>query len=401
MPIYQLKTFSDLYTAAMEEMKIQSTDVTSKNRIKRNINAIYLEEVVPYAPWPWRRKEINVSHEAYINTGTVAVTEGSVTATLSSAPSISCKGYLFTIPGKREVYRVAQHTAAATTLTLDVPYTGDTNASASYKLWRDRVVLPPGTSGVYQVTHAFQDTPLGDVGLGEYREYMAVNPTLEGPPALCTLGDLQDPDPYQTISSLPALSTRASAGLVKTLVFATTVATLLEEGDRIQISGAGHYSYNGEWIVSSVSTTTVTFTGLVPYVESATADATLVVKKLRSETSSNAYRELLVYPSLSDTRLTLTVDRFLDVAPLEDDSDEPLMPLEDRIVLLYGTLSRDWRRERDSEDAATNYGLYQQKLVRMASRLKNHQDYPTLSISKTYLAAKRRVTRAYRNWKAD
>jgi hypothetical protein len=230
---------------------------------------------------------------------------------------------------------------------------------------------------------------------------MAVNPTLEGPPALCTTGDLVDPDPYQTISGLPALSTRASSGLVKTLTFATSVASYLEEGDRIQISGSGHYSYDGQWTLSSVSTTTATFTGLVAHEEAATADVGLTVKKLRSETASNSYRELLVYPSLTDSRINLTVDRFIDVAPLEDDSDEPLMPIEDRIVLLYGTLSRDWVRERDGEDAARNYSLYQQKLQRMASKLKNTQDYPVLSVSKTWLAAKRRSGRTARNWKAD
>ena len=42
MTTYQVKTFQDIYTAILDELKIPSTDTTSLNRIKRDINMTYI-----------------------------------------------------------------------------------------------------------------------------------------------------------------------------------------------------------------------------------------------------------------------------------------------------------------------------------------------------------------------
>ncbi len=47
MAAYEVKTFADIVSAVREELKIQSTDTTSVNRIKRNINVAYLQRVLP------------------------------------------------------------------------------------------------------------------------------------------------------------------------------------------------------------------------------------------------------------------------------------------------------------------------------------------------------------------
>ena len=51
MAIFELRTFDDVIQAVREELKIQSTDTVSINRIKRNINSVYLDEVVPAEQW--------------------------------------------------------------------------------------------------------------------------------------------------------------------------------------------------------------------------------------------------------------------------------------------------------------------------------------------------------------
>ena len=97
MAIYQLKTFADIVSAAIEELKIQSTDTVSIQRLKRDINMVYMQEVVPYDHWSWLRGAIDLVHKAYVSTGTATITNGSTTVTLTSAPSTSKKDFYFSI----------------------------------------------------------------------------------------------------------------------------------------------------------------------------------------------------------------------------------------------------------------------------------------------------------------
>ena len=105
MAAYQLKDFQDIYTAVMEELKLQMSDTTSLNRVKRMVNVMYLDEVVPAARWWWLYGNTTVTHKAYYGTGTASVTPNSTTVTLSIAPTTSVgesgsfAGYLFSIDG--------------------------------------------------------------------------------------------------------------------------------------------------------------------------------------------------------------------------------------------------------------------------------------------------------------
>ncbi len=107
------------------------------------------------------------------------------------------------------------------------------------------------------------------------------------------------------------------------------------------------------------------------------------------ESESDRYRQMLVYPAITDEAVTLTIDYMKEVSPLLDDADEPLMPVEDRIILVYGALSRAWSRERNPEEAARNYALYQARLQRMAGKIEEGFDKPQIVMGNRYLAAKR------------
>lgn len=397
--IYQLRTFSDIISATMDAMKLQSTDTTSKNRIKRDINTIYQNEVAPYAQWKWLRNSFQSIHEAYVSTGTAALTENSVTITLTDAPTTSKAGFYFKADGHNEIYKIFAHTASSTTVTLEVPYTGDTSSAATYKIWTDRIVLPTECRDTLEVYTNWDNTPLEGVGLQELRRRFASNPFIESRPTQYSTSDYVDPAPYQAVGSLPAVSTRASAGLVKTIVFASTVASLLQEGDIIKVSGSGHYSYDGEFVISSISTTTMTYTGKVPYVESATSASSTSVTKLSTEKDTERYKELIVYPSLFNERTTLSVDYIKEPQPLIEDSDEPLMPLSDRIVLLYGALMLAWARERNETQSDKQGQMYLRKLEQMAGKVDDSTDLPKLTVGKNYLAAKRRKYKTkYKNY---
>jgi len=92
--------------------------------------------------WLWMRKTATLTLTTKITTGSVAVTNNTATATLSSAPSSSVANYFFTVTNQSDVFRVSSHTAASTTLTLDSVYTGDTDSTASYTLFPLRYDLP-------------------------------------------------------------------------------------------------------------------------------------------------------------------------------------------------------------------------------------------------------------------
>lgn len=94
--------------------------------------------------WWWARKDppgvLNLV--ASITTGTVNVTNNSTSITFSSAPAISVAGYFFRVNDQPDVFRIASHTAASTSATLDAAYTGPNAAAAAFKLFKTEYTLP-------------------------------------------------------------------------------------------------------------------------------------------------------------------------------------------------------------------------------------------------------------------
>jgi len=230
------------------------------------------------------------------------------------------------------------------------------------------------------------------------------NPFLESRASLYSTNDFVDPDPFSTVASIPSISTRASSGVVRTIIFSASLRTnstdsttrVLDEGERIRVRLAGNTAYNEDSIVSTVTTTTftddtITYTGTTRLNESAVADATMAITERNTEGSFERSRQLLLYPSIFDTRTTYHVDYIKDLPVLVLSTDEPAMSLQDRIVLVFGALSRGWIKQRDPETFAANRTFFLEKLARMKAKLEDSTDYGTLSVSDRYLARKRTV----------
>lgn len=394
----QLKTFQDIYTAVLEEIKGGSVDTNQIARVKRNINIVY-NEIVDYSRWSWLNGHITIPVQAAISAGTVAVTQNSSTLTFSTAPTGSKAGYYFSTEGSSEIYLIESHTSGSTTALLSDVWVAATSATSSYKLWTDRIALPVGCKETINVYSDARSTPLDNVGLQEFRRYTVGSPKAEGKPMAYYTGDFIDPSQTSTISSLPALSTRASSGLLKTLVFASALPSTVCAGVSLRISKAGDPGYNGDIIVSSIGTTstandTLTYTGRATYQESAASDSSLTVQSLDAQSDDDRYRELYIYPSINSSRTTLHVDYIKKAVPLVNTTDEPIIPLNDRTVLLYGALALTWSRERNPAEADRNKEWYDEKLARMAGKLQDTFDKPRISVSKNYLAAKRYAGRS-------
>lgn len=107
--------------------------------------------------WWWLRTEGTIVMDVPITTGTVSVTNGSTTATLSSSPAASMAGWFFKVTDAPNVFRVSAHTAGTDTLTLEANYTDSTNATATYKLFRVEYDLPSAAIKIIDPMTAYKD----------------------------------------------------------------------------------------------------------------------------------------------------------------------------------------------------------------------------------------------------
>ena len=88
--------------------------------------------------WWWLRKDppAVLTLEPFIETGSVAVTNNSTTISFSSAPTKDLDNWFFKVTGHGDVFRISAHTSGAAAATLDAVYTGDTDATASYRVFK-------------------------------------------------------------------------------------------------------------------------------------------------------------------------------------------------------------------------------------------------------------------------
>jgi hypothetical protein len=142
---YEVVDFQDILDAIREELKVQPGDTVTINRIKRVVNRVYLQEVVPFTRWKWLEGSYRVIHKARYNAGTVALTPGSTSATISIVPPVSAGSFVgkkFSADGYNEVYIIDSHTAGSDTFTISSQYTGNYTTAVGYKIWDDIVNLP-------------------------------------------------------------------------------------------------------------------------------------------------------------------------------------------------------------------------------------------------------------------
>lgn len=402
---YQLRTFADIVDAVREELGVQSSDTVTINRIKRDINTIYLEEVVPAARWKWLLEQLPIIKEAKYDSGTAAVTQNSVAITLSTVPTLNFSGYWLSIKGENNRYRIKSHTENTSAVVLETEYLGVTNASARFIIWRDTIDLPANCNEVVEVTHDFRSTPLDNQGWQEFTKRAAVSYLEEGKPSRYTTSDYINLVPSESISSLPSIVSRSSSGLLKTVVFSATLGTvsstqLLKEGVHITVTGAGHYSFNTEdAIVANISQTnvandTIQYVGTAKRFESLTADTGIVVKKFVEGREGKRIRQMTLHPAIDSARINLHVSYKREVEPLVNDNDEPAMPIEWRVVLRYGALWLGWRKQRNPEESAANEQTFRMKLAEMKGKWEDSLEKGQIKVNNDYLTRQRRTARS-------
>lgn len=125
--------------------------------------------------WWWLYTQGNVILQPIRNTGTVSVTQNNATATLSAVVASDLDGYFFKVDGHADVFKVSAHTAGSAVLTLDSVYTGDTNATATYTLWKLDYDLAADFARLMTPFRRHQSTA-DEVFSLDIREFQAENP---------------------------------------------------------------------------------------------------------------------------------------------------------------------------------------------------------------------------------
>lgn len=252
MAAQQLVTYGDILASILEKLGIQSSDALATAKVKRAINEIYLDEIIPFKRWIWLEKSIQVVHKPAYVTGTVAVVQTNATVTLSTAPTGfgSFTGYQFSVAGSNQIYTVAAHTANATTFTLTTPFQEPSNAAFVYKLWRDRFDLPHLARETVEIWHIEQNKPLEAVGSQGLRQLETQIPKLEGAPTHYNTWEFFDPDTsgddetesdrYRQTRIYPAINNKALILNVDYIEEATALEDSLDEplmpiGDRVAL----------------------------------------------------------------------------------------------------------------------------------------------------------------------
>lgn len=318
----ELVTYEDIQDAILEALGIQQTDTIARNKVKRMINQVYLDEVVPFKNWMWLQKTFPVIHQAAYATGTINVTNGSASAILSTAPTgLNFTNYKFSVDDSDQIYTVGTHTTSSTTLPINVAFQEDSNATATFKIWRDRVDLPTTIRETVDVWHKGLSQPLEGCGSQTFREKEVANPKREGFPLIYNTYDYFDPD---------------------------------TSGD--------------------------------------------------DETEDDRYRQTRIYPAITDENVILNFDAIQEATALDEDEDEPLMPIADRIVLFYGGMKLAARQLARNEEMSQLYQMdYDRKLARMSGNREERPDQPKMTPNSSYYNAMRRSGlrrrgRGFRGW---
>lgn len=152
------------------------------------INATY-QYISGLFNWPWLMKHSTFQTTADITTGTVSVTAGSTTVTFSSAPTSSvANDYMIKFPTTSDDwYYISSHTAASTTATMSVGFTGSSNISgASYILRRVFYSMASDVDRVDDMRQTITDRKLEPIDIRTF-DRLIPDPTFTGTPVYYSL----------------------------------------------------------------------------------------------------------------------------------------------------------------------------------------------------------------------
>lgn len=140
-------TFSTLYTAVANRVRIPTSNTTELAKIKAIVNQVY-RDILFHEDWYWLVKRTVINTASAFDHGTITIVSGSTEFTLSNVATslgsfVGRKLLLPTAgPDSLAVYRIATHTADLATGNLDSEFTQDSVTSTAFHVYKDEYDLP-------------------------------------------------------------------------------------------------------------------------------------------------------------------------------------------------------------------------------------------------------------------
>lgn len=134
--------------AGLELTQKTNNDETVKVHLIRTFNMFHKDFNSRY-PWPWRWKTASLQTIENYETGTVVVTNGSRTVTVSGGGTFTdaMEGRVFKLNRDTEFYQI-KDVPNSSTLTLELPYIGNTGSGLGYLIWNKLYDLPPDVASI-------------------------------------------------------------------------------------------------------------------------------------------------------------------------------------------------------------------------------------------------------------
>ena len=185
-------TYSDLETRIANHLRLPTSNTAEMTKIGAIANEVYRDIGLKYPNWWWLRKAGVVNTTADVTTGTLAATNGSTGITFSSAPTDSATGKVISVTenvlDSGAFYRIASHTAASVSATLDAAYTGTTVTTSAFVVYQDQYSLPTDLKYIREIRRYGVVPLLQKIGPEEMDRIKAYD-TSVGKPAVWTVRD--------------------------------------------------------------------------------------------------------------------------------------------------------------------------------------------------------------------
>ena len=139
--------------------------------LNRAYQAIWMggSEIAPdiNEDWLWLRKSTPgvLTLETAYKTGTISVTNNSASVTFSATITDSKVDWFIQVTGRDDVFRVSAHTGGSASATLDSVYTGVTNATASFTLYKVEYSIASDVLSLIAPLRAYQNREIEIYGM--------------------------------------------------------------------------------------------------------------------------------------------------------------------------------------------------------------------------------------------
>jgi hypothetical protein len=303
MAVQEIRTFKQIQDAIMDRGKI-TDNAASRNKVKEKINTTYVRTGYEEF-YRWSGKTLPITLAAKYTTGKLSATNGSDILTEDASNATSwvendhryCRIQIGSDGVPHRIVRV-DDVSSPKTMTIEAPYTGETNTSTTYTIYRDEIPMFPDFQDVRSVTipgvpFRKQPQPVGPIEMEEDR---IRHPFYQGTPRKYTMWGM---------------------GIY--------TAKTWEE-----------FNIGEDFWEDSLDT-----------------------DQPRNPT-------MVIWPSVQTSDTIIYVRYTMVIYPMNQDADEPLIPYENRPVLVYGTL---WEHFLENRDISTKrewerqYRMYKKKMA--------------------------------------